>query len=64
MKCRFIYIYVYIICQSHYYVHFQTNTLGKGRNNLNPLLYIKQYHYCSSTRIALVLNKPRIPVCH
>ncbi len=42
--------------QSRYYVHFRTNTLGKS---MNPL---KQHYCCSSRRVALALNNPRMPL--
>ena len=44
--------------QSCYYVHFWTNTLGKGINPLIPIsIWVEKYHY-SSTKMALVLNNP------
>ena len=39
--------------QTRHYVHFRTNTLGKGMNPQITLLWIKSHHYRSS-RIALV----------
>ena len=39
--------------QSRYYVHFRTNILGKDTNPLTSNLFLKQYHYCSSTVMAL-----------
>ena len=42
--------------QSRYYVHFYSNTLGKSMNPLSYQLWVKQYHYFSSRRIALALN--------
>ena len=41
------------VLQSRYYVHFQTNILGKG---MNPLILPAMYHYCSSRRMTLALN--------
>ena len=47
------------VFQSRYYFHFRLNTLGKGMNPLSSQLWVKQYHYCSSRRMALTLNKPK-----
>ena len=44
--------------QSRYYVHFRTNTLGKG---MNPLILSAMG---SSIKIALVLNNPRRLICY
>ena len=41
--------------QPHYYVHFWTNTLGKGMNPLSSPSYL----FCSSTRITLALNNTK-----
>ena len=42
---------------SCYYIHFQTNILGKGmRTPLSSQLWVKLYHYCSSRRMVLALN--------
>ena len=38
--------------QSHYYVHFRTNTIGKGMNSLILQLWVN----CSSARMALALD--------
>ena len=43
--------------QSHYYVHFQTNPLGKGMDPLSSQLWVKWYHYCYSWRIDVILSK-------
>ena len=48
--------------QSCYYVHFWTNTLGKGMNPV--ILWVKQHHYCSSRRMDLALNNPTRLICH
>ena len=48
--------------QLYYYIHFWTNILGKGMNPLvspPPQLWVKWYHCCSSSRIALALNNPQ-----
>ena len=42
--------------QSHYYIHFQTNTPEKG---IEP-----SYPHSYSTGIALVLNNPQKLICH
>ena len=54
MDCRII--VSEFVLQSRYYVHFQTNTLGKGMTPLSSQLWVKKYHYCSSMRMALALN--------
>ena len=46
------------------YVHFQTNTGGKGMNPFIPKIWVKYHHYCSSTRMALALDKSRGLICH
>ena len=40
--------------QSHHYVHFRTNTLGKCMALVSFQLWVK--YYCSSRRMALALN--------
>ena len=45
--------------QPRYYVRFQTNTFGKAWTHLSFQLWVKPYHFCSSTRMALALNNPR-----
>ena len=42
--------------QSRYYVHFQTNTLGKGVNPLILPAMGQIVHYCSSRIMALTLE--------
>ena len=44
--------------QSHCYIHFQTNTLGKGMNTLilAPSNRLKSITSVSSTRMALAFN--------
>ena len=49
--------------QSCYYVHFQNNTLEKGRNPLILQLCVKWYHCCSLIRMALALNNPQRLIC-
>ena len=49
--------------QLRYYVHFQTNTLGKCMNNLipSPQLIAKVYHCYSSIKMALAIkNSPSL----
>ena len=43
------------VLQSRYYVHFRANAL-KVLTSLSSQLWVKQYHYCSSRRMALALN--------
>ena len=50
--------------QSGYYVHFQTNTLGKGMNPSFSQLCLRYYHCCSSKRMALALNNLQRLICH
>ena len=51
--------------QSHYYVHFQTNTLVKGMNSFIPT----NNELTSSPAVLLqgqvkILNNPQILICH
>ena len=57
----------------HYNIHFRTNTLSlvhiylsiyRTNTSLSHLLWIKQYYYRSSTRMALALNNPWRLICH
>ena len=48
--------------QSRYYIHFRT-TLEKGNGFFIPQLWVKQYLYCSSTKIPLALNNPLRLIC-
>ena len=51
--------------QSHYYNHFQINTLGeKGMNLIIPHLWIQKYHYCFFFKDYLALNNPQRLICH
>ena len=50
--------------QSRNYIHFQTNTIGKDINSLIPQLWLKIYHYCSSTKMDLALHNPWRLICH
>ena len=50
--------------QSRYYVHFRTNTLGKGMNSFIPHLSVNYYHNYTFTQIALALNSPGRLICH
>ena len=49
--------------QSHYYVHFQTDTLEK---NMTPPTYSSSYKWLNGTitRMALALNNPKKFICH
>ena len=48
--------------QSRYYVHFWTNTLGKG---VYPLIILAEYQqYCTSRIMALALNILQRLICH
>ena len=53
-----------IVVSKCYYIYFRTNTLRKGMNLLIFDLWFKYYHYCSSTMMALTLNKPWRLICH
>ena len=46
--------------QSHYYVHFHTNAPGERYepSYFPTHLWVKEHHYCSSTRMNLALNNP------
>ena len=46
--------------ESHYTVHFEINTFGKGKNPLNSLLWVKYDPYCSSSRMVLALNNHKV----
>ena len=37
--------------QSHYYVYFRTNTLGKDMNPLIPQLWFEEYNNCCSIEL-------------
>ena len=50
--------------QSPSYDQFRTNALGKGMNPLFLQLWVKKYHYCSSKRMALVLNNLQRLICN
>ena len=48
-----------------YYVHVRTNNLGKSMNtHILSQLWVKLYHNCFSTRMALALSNPQRFICH
>ena len=50
--------------QLHTYIHFRTNTRGKGKKILFRQIGIEYCHYCFATRMALALNYPQRLICH
>ena len=50
--------------QSHGYIHFLTNALGKGMNPSSPKIWVKYDHYCLSTSMALELDNPLRLIYH
>ena len=51
--------------QSHYYVHFRENTLGKGMNPLIlPVYGLNSTTTVLSRRMALALNNLQRLICH
>ena len=50
--------------QSHYDVPFRINThTKKVSTSLYPQQWVEYYHLCSSTRLALALNKHQRLIC-
>ena len=50
--------------QSHYFIPFKTNNIGKGMSVFISHLRVKYYHDCSSIKMTLALNEPQKLICY